>query len=323
MAVSDHPANEFTRVGIDMMGGDYAPKATVEGAIIAQQELHSGQKLVLIGDKPSIIDICKSAGCDAGTFDIVHTTQVIFMGDHPAKSFAQKTDSSIVTGFKLLKQGEIDGFASTGNTGAMLVGGMQIVKSIPGVIRPSITAFFPKPSNKPTILLDVGINVDCKPDVLYQYGILGSIYAEYVYKIENPRVGLLNIGSEEEKGNLLTKTTYQAMKESSHFNFVGNVEGNDVFCDEVDVIVCDGFVGNVMLKEAEAFYTLLRKRKISDPFWEKFNFVNYGGTPILGINKPVVIGHGISNETAIKNMILHTFDVINAKLSKKITEVFT
>jgi glycerol-3-phosphate acyltransferase PlsX len=305
------------------MGGDFAPEATVKGAINAQKELHPNQKIVLIGDKSSIVNICEKSDFDINKFEIVHTTEVISMGDHPARSFTQKTDSSIVTGFKLLKQGTIQGFASIGNTGAMLVGGMQIVKSIPGVIRPCITAALPKASEKRSILLDVGINVDCKPDVLYQYAILGSIYAEYVHKLKQPKVGLLNIGSEEEKGNLLTKTTYQGMKESSHFNFIGNVEANEIFSDDVDVIVCDGFVGNVMLKEAEAFYMLLKKRKIDDPFWEKFNFVNYGGTPILGINKPVVIGHGISNETAIKNMILHTFEVIKAKLSEKITEVFT
>jgi glycerol-3-phosphate acyltransferase PlsX len=170
--------------------------------------------------------------------------------------------------------------------------------------------------------LDVGINVDCKPDVLYQYAILGSLYAQNVYNIDNPRVGLLNIGSEEEKGNLLSKTTFQAMKGTTEFNFIGNVEGNDFFTENVDVIVCDGFVGNVLLKQAEAFYRLIRKRHIVDDFFEKFNFENYGGTPVLGVNAPVIIGHGISNEKAIKNMIIHAREVVHANLPDKIKHAF-
>ena len=218
--------------------------------------------------------------------------------------------------------GKLDGFASAGNTGAMLVGAMHVVKSVPGIIRPCITASVPRMSDTPTLLIDVGINPDTKPDVLYQYAVLGSLYAKYVYNINEPRVGLLNIGEEEEKGNLQTKAAYSAMKGTKDFNFTGNIEANEIFGDKVDVIVCYGFVGNVMLKEAEAFYTLLKKRNIKDEFFEKFNFVNYGGTPIMGINAPVLIGHGISNDTAIKNMILHTADVINAKLVDKIKEAF-
>jgi glycerol-3-phosphate acyltransferase PlsX len=277
---------------------------------------------VLIGDQEKIISICKSESFDDSVFEIVHTTDTIEMSDYPAKAFSQKPNASIVLGFKLLSQGMLSGFASAGNTGAMLVGAMHLVKSAPGVIRPCITASVPRLSGSPTILLDVGINPDCKPDVLYQYAILGSLYAEYVYNISNPKVGLLNIGSEEEKGNLQTKAAYAAMKGTKDFNFIGNIEANEFFSDKVDVIVSDGFVGNVMLKEAEAFYSLIKKRKIQDEFFEKFNFVNYGGTPILGINAPVIIGHGISNEIAIKNMILHTADVINAKLIDKIKEAF-
>ena len=173
-----------------------------------------------------------------------------------------------------------------------------------------------------TIVLDVGINPDSKPDVLYQYAILGSLYAEYIYNIQSPKVGLLNIGKEEEKGNLLTKTTYQAMKDTADFNFIGNVEGNDIFDEKVDVIVCDGFVGNVILKQVEAFYDLIKKRETYDEFFEKYNYVDYGGSPILGINAPVVIGHGISNDVAIKNMILNTINVIKANLVDKFKEAF-
>jgi glycerol-3-phosphate acyltransferase PlsX len=310
------------KIGIDVFGGDYAPEAIVKGAILATNELPEDVKLVLIGDQDSIQKICSKEKCDSSLFQVVHTKENISMGEHPAKSFSQKRNSSIVIGFNLLYKGQIDGFASAGNTGAMLVGAMQVVKSVPGVIRPSITASVPRIDGPPALLLDVGLNPDCKPDVLYQYAILGSLYAESVYNIKSPKVGLLNIGAEEEKGNLLTKTTYQAMKGTSDFNFVGNVEGNDFFSNDVDVMVCDGFVGNMMLKEAEAFYKLVRQRNIHDGFFEKFNFENIGGTPILGVNAPVVIGHGISNEKAIKNMILHTKDVIVANLPDKIKQVF-
>lgn len=310
------------KIGLDILGGDYAPEATVKGSIIAAGVLPEDTKLVLIGDKEKIESICKAEKFDSSVFEIVHTTDTIEMSDYPAKAFTQKPNASIALGFKMLSQGALNGFASAGNTGAMLVGAMHLVKSVPGVIRPCITASVPKLADTPTILLDVGINPDTKPDVLYQYAILGSLYAEYVYGIKNPKVGLLNIGTEEEKGNLQTKAAFSAMKGTSDFNFIGNIEANELFSERADVIVSDGFVGNVMLKEAEAFYSLIRKRNIRDEFFEKFNFVNYGGTPILGINAPVIIGHGISNEIAIKNMILHTSDVINAKLIDKIKEAF-
>ncbi len=310
------------RIGIDIMGGDFAPVATVLGSILAYNQIDENIQLVLIGDKYKIRDICQKEGFDISRFDVVHTSEYIVMGEHPSKAFAQKPDASIVVGFKMLRMHEIDALASAGNTGAMLVGGIHIVKSVPGVIRPCITAAIPRNSGNPVILLDVGINPDCKPDVLYQYAILGSLYSEYVYNVSNPRVGLLNIGAEEEKGNLLTKTTYQAMKDSKDFNFIGNIEGNEFFSDRMDVIVCDGFVGNVMLKEAEAFYALMRKRNIKDDYFEKFNFENYGGTPMLGINTPVIIGHGISNEIAIKNMILHTVELTSSGLTQKIKEFF-
>lgn len=311
------------RIGVDIMGGDFAPEAIILGAILAQKKLPDDIKLVLIGNENAVIDVCKKQDFDHTCFDIVHTPELIQMGEHPAKAFVNKPKASIVIGFNLLRENEIDGIASAGNTGAMLVGAMQTVKSVPGVVRPAIAAAIPNLNGDPNIILDVGINPDCKPDVLFQYGILGSIYAHYVHNITNPKVGLLNIGSEEEKGNLLTKASYQSMKGSKDFNFIGNVEGHDIFnYDKVDVIVCDGFVGNIVLKEAESLYALIKKRNIKDELFDRFNFENYGGTPILGINAPVVIGHGISNAKAIKNMILHTKEVIDAKLANKIKEVF-
>jgi phosphate acyltransferase len=311
------------RIGIDIMGGDYAPEATVMGAIEALKELPESVELVLIGDEGKIKEIFERENFSSNQYSIVHTTEVIEMGEHPAKTFSKKTNSSIVKGYKLLATKQIEGFASAGNTGAMLVGAMYTVKSVPGIIRPSISSTLPREDGSLSLLLDVGINPDCRPDVLYQYAILGSTYMEDVLGIKNPKVGLLNIGSEEEKGNLLSKATHELMKGTSDFNFIGNVEGNDLFkSNKADVIVCDGFTGNVLLKQAEAFYTLIKKRKIEDEYFEKFNFEHYGGTPILGINAPVLIGHGISGSFAIKNMILHTKNVIEANLTKKFTEIF-
>jgi glycerol-3-phosphate acyltransferase PlsX len=312
------------RIGVDAMGGDFAPEAAVNGAILANRELEPNQRIVLFGDKERIQDLISQNSGSINDFDIVHCTEVIGMGENPAKTFTKKADSSITVGFKWLAQNKIDGFASAGNTGAMLVGTMYTVKSVPGIIRPAIASYIPVSENKFNLLLDVGINPDCRPDVLYQYGILGSLYAKLIFNIDNPRVGLLNIGEEEEKGNLVTKNTFELMKDSNDYTFVGNVEGNMLFNDEkADVVVCDGFVGNVILKEAEAFYHILKKRKISDPFFERFNFENYGGTPVLGVNAPVIIGHGVSNDKAIMNMILQTRTVISTNLCNKIKEAFS
>ncbi len=310
------------RIGLDVMGGDYAPEATVAGAILAQKVLANDAKIILIGNQDVIEEMLIKHGVDISWFEIIHSTEVIEMGDHPSKAFTQKPNSSISVGFQMLQAGSIDGFASAGSTGAMMVGAMYTVKSIPGVIRPTITSPLPKMNGNSTILLDVGLNSDCKPEVLYQYGILGSFYTEFVCNIDNPKVGLLNIGSEPEKGNNLTKATYQLMAETKDFNFVGNIEGNEIFDDKADVIVCDGFVGNVVLKQAEAVFHLAKYRKLNDEYFNRFNFEIYGGTPILGVNGNVVIGHGVSNDIAIKNMILHTKDVIHAKLPEKIREFF-
>jgi glycerol-3-phosphate acyltransferase PlsX len=310
------------RIGLDILGGDFAPEATVCGAMLAAGILPADSRLVLIGNESSILSICRRENFDPSVFDIIHTTEFIEMGEHPARAFSQKPNASAVLGFKLLAQGKIDGFASAGNTGAMLVGAHQVIKSIPGVIRPCIAATVPRPVGPPMLLLDVGLNPDTRPDVMNQYAILGKIYAQQVLNIPAPRVGLLNIGAEEEKGNLVTRAAYQFMKDSKNFIFIGNVEGNDLFGDKADVMVCDGFVGNVMLKQAEAFYIMIRKRKIVDEFFERFNFENYGGTPVLGINAPVLIAHGISNDVAVKNLILHTAEVIRGKLCEKIIEAF-
>ena len=307
------------RIGLDVMGGDYAPESTIQGAILAQKELAPETKLVLIGNQNIITETLEKEKTDSSLFDIVHTSEIIEMGDHPAKAFSKKKDSSIAVGFQMLKEKEIGGLASAGNTGAMLVGIHYSIRTLSGIIRPAIATFLPTFSDKLTLILDVGLNPDSKPDVLYQYGIMGSVYAESVWGIKNPRVALLNIGSEESKGNLVTRSAYEMMNESKHFNFIGNFEANEFFVtEEADVVVCDGFVGNIVLKEGEAFYKLIRKRGIKDEFFERFNFENFGGSPILGASSVVVIGHGISNSKAIKNMILHTQDMARVDLSEKI-----
>lgn len=308
------------KIGLDVMGGDFAPKATIGGAILAQKELSGEDIISLVGDKELILKTLDELGGKPNNFDIIHADDIIEMGDSPIKAFTNKPNSSISTGFRKLKKGEIDSFASAGNTGAMLVGSIYSINPIPGIIRPATTSVLPKEDGSSGVLIDVGTNPDTKPDVLYQFGILGSIYAENVYNIKNPRVGLLNIGSEEEKGSLLCQSAYRLMKGTNDFNFIGNVEGRDLFkSDKVDVIVCDGYTGNIVLKQIEAMYRIMIKRGLTDDYFNRFNYENYGGTPILGINSTVLIGHGISNDVAIKNMILLSKEVHTAGIDKKIT----
>ena len=309
------------RIGIDIMGGDYAPQKTVHGAILAQKDLPRGTEIVLFGKKEDILSELKSFNISSNIFEIVDCSEVIEMGEHAVKGIKQKTKSSISVGFHYLATGKIDGFASAGNTGAMFVGGFYSVKAITGIIRPCISSVLPKENGKVGILLDVGANPDCKADVLYQFGILGSLFAQHVCWIESPKIGLLNLGEEKTKGSMLTQAAYKIMEDSKDYNFIGNIEGRDLFEEDSDVIVCDGFTGNIVLKQAESFYNLMKKRGYNDEYFNRFNYENYGGTPILGLNKTVIIGHGISNEIAIKNMITLTKDVAEADLSTKIKEI--
>ncbi|MGZ3946453.1 MAG: phosphate acyltransferase PlsX [Mucilaginibacter sp.] len=310
------------KIGLDIMGGDFAPKATVLGAIAASKALPEGQQLVLIGDKEIALSILNENNYSPDHFEFVHTTEVIGMGEHPAKAVIKKSDSSISVGFQLLKEGKIDAFSSAGNTGAMLVGSVLSVKTIEGVLRPAMSTNVPKLDGGFGLLVDVGANADCKPEYLFQFGILGSIFAETVYGMNNPRVALLNIGEEEEKGNALCLAAYPLMKETDKFNFVGNIEGRDLFSDIADVYVADGFTGNVALKMAESFYVISLKKKITDEFFARFNYEQYGGSPILGINAPVVVGHGISSPEAIKNMALLSRDMAKSGLVDKIKNAF-
>jgi glycerol-3-phosphate acyltransferase PlsX len=308
-------------IGIDIMGGDHAPDHIIAGVYDAAESFGTDCNFVLFGDRDEILKSADNQQIDISRFEIVHCPSIIEMNDHPAKAFQEKQDSSIVTGFKYLATSQIDGFASAGNTGAMLVGSMTLIKAIPGIDRPAITSPLPRPGGKDGLLLDVGIYPDAKPEHLYQYGILGSVYAKAVNHIDNPKVGLLNIGSEPGKGSLLAKSTYSLMEKATQYNFSGNLEGSDLFRDgTADVVVCDGFTGNIVLKEAEFFYRIAQKRNLKDEFFDRFNFENYGGAPVLGINKPVIIGHGVSKKAAIKNMLLHTREVIKANYSQRIKD---
>ncbi len=310
------------KIGIDIFGGDFAPDANIAGAILAQKELPQDAKLVLLGNQDQILACLSERGANPEDFEIVHAPDEITMHDHPTRAIPQKPNSSISVGFDLLASNEIQAFASTGNTGAMLVGSIYKIHTIPGIIRPCITSTIPAITGGKSILLDVGSNADCKPDVLYQFAILGNIYAKNVYGIEKPRVALLSIGEEETKGNLLTIATYKLLAESEEIDFIGNIEGRDIFSGVADVIVCDGFTGNIVLKEAEGIYSLIKQRGIQDEYFDRFNYENYGGTAILGVKGNVIIGHGISNDIAVKNMIKHSYEVAKSGLSNKINEAF-
>lgn len=310
------------KIGIDVLGGDFAPEANLKGAILAKNELPGETTITLIGDQEQILSGLSLLGEDPANFEIVHAPDIITMHDHPTRAIPQKPNSSIAVGFDLLAKGQIDAFASTGNTGAMLVGAIYKINTIPGIIRPCITSTLPNIDGSTSIILDVGSNADCKADVLMQFAELGTLYASYVFGVENPRIALLNIGEEPSKGNLLTQSAHKLLQDSDSINFVGNIEGRDLFSGKADVIVCDGFTGNVVLKEAEGIYTLMRKRGIRDEYFDRFNYENYGGTPILGVKGNVIIGHGISNDIAVKNMIIHSWEVANSGLANKINEAY-
>src|SRR5258708_39941030 len=209
---------------------------------------------------------------------------------------------------------------SAGNTGAMLVGALFSIKTFEGVLRPTISSVLPKENGKTGLILDVGLNADCKPEQLNQFAVMGSVYAQQILGIENPRVALLNVGEEEGKGNLLAQATYPLLKENKHINFIGNVEGRDVLLDKADVMVCEGFTGNIILKLAESLYEITHNKQVHHEYFERFNFEIYGGTPVLGVAKPVIIGHGISHATAFKNMILVAQKMIEKDVLPKMKE---
>jgi len=311
------------KIALDAMGGDFAPKATIEGALMAQKALPKDVQIILIGKEDVIKQELTLLQAPTDSFPIVHAPEVIEMGEHPTKALSQKTNSSIAIGFGMLKQGAADALCSAGNTGAMMVGSMFSVKPIEGILRPAIAGFIPKVDGRFGVIIDVGANADCKPEMLAQFAILGSIYAQHVFGWDKPKVGLMNLGEEEEKGSILTQAAHQQIKAlGDKINFVGNVEGRDVFTTAADVIVCDGFTGNVILKMAESLYDIFHEKNFLDNFTKLFNYEAVGGSPILGVNGNVIIGHGISSPTAIKNMLNQARLQVEADIVGKIKKAY-
>lgn len=309
-------------IGLDMMGGDFAPREAVEGIALYLTETETPAMLFLTGDEALVNPLLEEYKIPSDKVRVFHAPQVIDMHEHPTKALKEKQQSSIAIGFHLLATGKTEAFISAGNTGAMLVGAMYSIKAIEGVQRPTISTMIPKDNGKAGLLLDVGLNADCKPEHLNQFAILGSLYAKYILGIDQPRVALLNIGEEEGKGNILAQSTYPLLKENTEINFTGNVEGRDIFLDKADVMVCEGFTGNVILKMAESFYEITHGKNIRHEYLDRFNFENYGGTPVLGVAKPVIIGHGISHAKAFSNMIKLAQKMIATDLMAKMKASF-
>lgn len=305
------------KIGIDMMGGDFAPLEAIKGIYDFLQE-QSTTQVVLIGDEEKIKSLLNDYPLPEGSFTVIHAPQIIDMHEHPTKALKEKQQSSIAIGFGLLARGKTDAFISAGNTGAMLVGALYSIKTIEGVLRPTISTVVPKENGATGLLLDVGLNSDCKPEHLNQFAIMGTVYAKHILGIDNPRVGLMNIGEEEGKGNLLAQAAYPLLKENTHISFVGNMEGRDMFIDKADVIVCDGFTGNVVLKMAESIYEIMQRKGLQHEYFDRFNFENVGGTAVLGVSKPVIIGHGISKCKAFKNMLLLAQKMIATDVMQKL-----
>ena len=307
-------------IGLDMMGGDFAPLEAVKGVLEYFQQGNSSATVVLIGDESKLEPLLSEYKIPSDKIKIVHAEQVIDMHEHPTKALKEKQKSSIAIGFHLLAAGNIDAFISAGNTGAMLVGALFSIKALEGVLRPTISTIIPKENGSTGLLLDVGLNADCKPEQLNQFAIMGSVFAQTILGIENPKVGLMNVGEEEGKGNILCQATYPLLKENKHINFIGNVEGRDIFMDKADVMVCEGFTGNIILKLAESLYDISQSKKIEHEYFDRFNFENYGGTPVLGVNKPVIIGHGISQAKSFKNMIVLAQKMIDKDVMQRMKD---
>lgn len=314
---------EKVNIGLDVAGGDFAPGCNLEGVVLALAEYGDKLHVTLFGPEQAIREGMATYNIAEDSVTVVDAPDAIEMGESPMKALLTKPNSSIAVGFRYLKEGLIDGFASAGSTGAMFGGAVVALGTVMENIRPCLMTYVPKPASRDGIILDIGASADSKPENLYQFAILGSAFAEHISGIENPRVGLINIGEEPEKGNELVKATYKLMDGTKDFNFIGNVEGHDLFRDKADVYVCNGFTGNIIVKFSESWYQMCRKFGMNNEFLEKFNFENQGGSPVLGVNGAVVIGHGISNGKAIKNMIRLTMNVVNSKLSQRIKEALS
>ncbi len=321
------------KVVLDAMGGDFAPQVPVMGAVQAVKDLDV--HVVLVGDEGLIRKELGKYSYPKGRLEVLHAPTSIRMDEQPSKAL-KKRDSSVYLGLNLLKEGKADAFVSAGNTGAVMAVSLFTVGRIKGVDRPAITAVLPNLKGY-TFLLDVGANVDCKPYHLLQFAIMGSAYAKYVLNEENPRVGLLNVGEEEGKGNELTKEAYKLLKSANGINFIGNAEGRDIYSGDFDVIVCDGFVGNVCLKLSESLAKILAKilkeeidkhfisrigaitlKPAIKGFKRRIDYAEIGGAPLLGLNAPVIISHGSSNVKAIKNAIKTAVSFAQSRVNQHI-----
>lgn len=323
------------KIIVDAMGGDNSIEATVNGSIGAVRE--SDLEIVLIGKKDLIEKELNKSNYDGDRIEIIHTEEVITNNDSPTLAIRRKKNSSIVVGFNKLNEGYGEAFISSGNTGSLLAGGLFLIKRIKGIDRAAISSLYPT-RNGMTLLLDMGANVDCKPEYLKQFAIMGSTYSEKILGISSPTVGLVNVGTEKEKGNTLVKEAYELLS-NSDINFYGNIEARDIPEGIVDVMVCDGFVGNVVLKLTEGianlFFSTLKEeftKKASSKFAalmlkpqlksfkERFDYREYGGAPLLGIKKPVIKAHGSSDAFAIKNAIKQAKIFTEKKVIDKIEE---
>ncbi|EOD00557.1 phosphate acyltransferase PlsX [Caldisalinibacter kiritimatiensis] len=323
------------KIVVDAMGGDHAPEVTVKGSVDAVKEY--GVNVVLVGKEEMIKKELEKYQLDSNKIEIVHAEEVIENEDKPVRAIRRKKDSSMVKGLKLVKEKKADAFISAGNTGALLSGGLFVVGRIKGIERAALAPVYPT-SNGISLLLDAGANADCKPKYLHQFAIMGSVYAEKVLGIKRPKVGLINIGTEEGKGNELTKETYKLLKESD-LNFYGNIEARELPKGKADVLVCDGFVGNTVLKLTEGLameiFSLLKK-EITKSFFTKLgalmlksglkgfkkrlDYTEYGGAPLLGVKGAVIKAHGSSDAKAIKNAIRQAKVFVENEVLEKIEE---
>lgn len=309
-------------IALDMMGGDFAPAKAVDGVRMFLEKKDFNGTLTLIGNAEKINPFLSQLNGYKHLINLVHAAQVISMDEHPTKALKEKTDSSIAIGFRLLAEGNTDAFIGAGNTGAMMVGSLYSIKNISGVIRPAIGAYIPQENGSLSLLIDVGLNADCKAENLVQFAKLGSLFSRHILGLSNPRVALINVGEEEGKGNLISQAAYPLLKNNPKINFIGNAEGRDLLNDKADIFVCEGFTGNVLLKFAESFYDLAQRRNIDDEYLQKFNFEMYGGVPVLGVNKPVIIGHGISGGDAFYNMIETAQRMLENNFVEKVKNAF-
>ena len=324
------------RIAVDAMGGDHAPRPEVEGSVLAAQEY--GVRVLLVGQPNVIRPVLAGLAQPNLPIEIVPASEVITMEDHPAQAFRRKKDSSVHVGARLVKDGAADAFVSAGNTGAVMTTAKFVMGTLPSVDRVALAAPFPNAKGGVSVLLDVGANVDSKPEHLLQFGVMGEIYYRLTFGSRKPRVGLLSVGEEEIKGNELTRAVYDRFK-NLPVHFVGNVEGGDLFSGKVDVIVCDGFVGNIALKICEGLAMEIVKflRKTYKSSWasqvgylfskgafkglkQTMDYSEYGGAPLLGVRGVCVIGHGRSNANAVKNAVRVAAGLARARVNEKIEQ---